>query len=476
MRYDDLRGWIDEARALGQLRDIAGAHLDDDIGRITEMFHHTDDAPAGLFDDIPGFPSGHRILVNASGTRQRLALTLGLDPKTERRELMNQFLELTETGRAVAPLVVDPSSSPLFENTFHGDEIDVTTLPAPIWHEKDGGRYIGTGVGVVMRDPDEGWVNMGTYRVMVHDERRVGVYISPGKHGKQFLAKYHERGEPCPIAIVLGPDPLAIIAATVDVPYGVSEYDWIGGIRGEAYPVVEAPITGLPVPANAEVVLEGFLHEDHVLPEGPFGEWHGYYASGQHDEPFLEIEGMYHRTDPILVGMPPNKPPWEPMRYREYLRSALLIGNLQQAGLVGIVDAQCFAVGGNRLFNAVSIEQRYPGHARSVLHVAAMGQVGAYMGRITIVVDEDIDVTDISEVIWAVVTRVEPEHDVEIVRRGWSGPLDTPVDPEKKNGMSSRLLIDATRPWEWRERFPEPIGPDPATKRTTREEWGHLLK
>jgi 4-hydroxy-3-polyprenylbenzoate decarboxylase len=474
MDYLDLRDWIAKARELGEVRDVLGATWQEDIGHVSEMLHHTDDAPVALFDEIPGYPKGHRILVNANATRRRLALTLGLPLDIERRPLMDEFLALTEADRAVPPQYVDESTAPVFENVQRGDDVDVLSFPSPHWHPLDGGRYIGTGVGVVMRDPDTGWVNVGTYRIQVHDDKHVGIYIAPGKHGMQFRNMYFERKEPCPVAIVVGMDPLLMLASTLEVPQGVSEYDWVGGIRGEPYPVVKAPVTGLPIPATAEIVLEGYMHHDRFQAEGPFGEWHGYYATGQKHEPVIEVEGIYHRNEPIMLGMPPNKPPWEPMRYREYLRSALLLRNVKAAGVPGVVDAMCYAFGGNRLFTVVSIQPRYAGHARQAMHVAAMCHAGAYMGRIVVVVEDDIDVTDLEEVMWAVVTRGDPERSIDIIKRAWSGPIDPAIHPDEK-GMNSRLLIDATRPWEWRDRFPPAIGPDPETKRETRRKWGWVL-
>ncbi len=473
MSYRDLREWIEAARSLGEVRDVAGASWEEDIGRVTEMLHHTDDSPAVLFDDIPPYPRGYRILVNANATRRRLALTLGMPVDIERRPLMDEFLRLTEEGRGIAPKVV--KDGPVFENVLHGDEIDVLKFPAPKWHPLDGGRYLGTGVVDVMKDPASEWVNLGTYRVMVHDRTRVAVYISPGKHGRQFRDEYFRRKEPCPIAVVCGMDPLLFIASTLEIPQGVSEYDWAGGIRGEPFEVVKGPITGLPIPASAEIVLEGFLRHDKTAPEGPFGEWTGYYASGSRAEPVLEVEAIYHRDEPILLGVPPNKPPYEPHRYREYLRSALLMRELGSAGVPGVVDAHCFGVGGCRLFNVVSIQQRYAGHARQAAHVAAMCRVGAYMGRVVVVVDDDIDVTDLNDVMWAILTRADPERSLDIIHRAWSGPLETAVHPDEK-GHNSRLLIDACKPWEWRDKFAVSIGPDAATRRDTRKRWGWILE
>jgi 4-hydroxy-3-polyprenylbenzoate decarboxylase len=132
-------------------------------------------------------------------------------------------------------------------------------------------------------------------------------------------------------------------------------------------------------------------------------------------------------------------------------------------------------VGGCRLLNVVAIRQRYPGHSRQAGHVAAMCRAGAYLGRIVIVVDDDVDISDLGEVMWAVCTRADPERSIDIIRRAWSGPLDPAIPPGEK-GFNSRLIIDACRPFEWRDQFPKPIGPDPAYKRETREKWGWLLK
>jgi 4-hydroxy-3-polyprenylbenzoate decarboxylase len=473
MEYDDLRTWIDAAEKLGEIRHVSGASWQEDMGQIAEMVIHTFGAPAVLFDDIPGYPAGHRILVNANATPSRLALSLGLPQDLTRRELMDEFLRLTEADRRIAPKT--HADGPLFDNVVKGDDVDLFDFPTPMWHPEDGGRYIGTGCAIVTRDPDSGWINLGTYRVMIHDKNHVGVYISPGKHGRQMRDKYFDRKEPFPVAIVCGMDPLIFAASTLEVPFGVSEYEWTGAIRGEAYPTVNLPITGLPVPATSEIVLEGYLHHDKMAAEGPFGEWTGYYGQLQSAEPVMEVEAVYYRNNPIMLGVPPNKPPaYDPYLYREYLRSALLMRELKGTGIPGIVDVNCFAIGGTRLFNVVSIEQKYAGHSRQTLHAAATVNSASYMGRLVVVVDDDIDVTDLDDVLWAVLTRADPERSVDIIKRALSGPLDPALEPGKKM-YNSRLLIDATRPWEWRDKFATPIGPSPAIKAETRRKWGHLL-
>src|SRR5438552_2237529 len=169
-----------------------------------------------------------------------------------------------------------------------------------------------------------GRVNLGCYRGMVHDKNKLGFYISPGKHGRMHRDAWLGRGEKMPIAFVAGGDPLLFLAAATEVQFGLTEYDWAGGVRGEPYRVVKGPVTGLPLPAEAEIVIEGWVDPKERIVEGPFGEWTGYYASDARPEPFMQVEAVYHRNDPIMLGSPPNQPPDEQSFYRAFLRSALL--------------------------------------------------------------------------------------------------------------------------------------------------------
>ena len=245
-------------------------------------------------------------------------------------------------------------------------------------------------------------------------------------------------------------------------------------MSGEPVSCIRGNHTGLPIPTHAEIAIEGFVSPDDRRLEGPFGEWTGYYASGAREEPVFEVKAVYHRNHPILLGCPPEKPPYEAHRFQQYLRSGNLLHQLRAAGVPGVVAAWTHAVGGCRLFNVVAIKQSHAGHARQALHVAAQCGQAAYLGRIVVVVDDDIDITDLNEVIWAVTTRMDPERDTEIIRRALTGPLDPAIEPGKQM-FNSRLLIDATRPWEWRDRFPPAIGPSPEVKRETRERWGWIL-
>ena len=472
--FRDLRDWLRRIDDMGELRVVRGASADEDIGMATELAGRVHGTPALLFDEIPGYRKGFRVLSNGLGWFPRLALTLGLDPKMSPEGLVRAWQKRVSEGITPIPSV-EVKDGPVFENTKRGAEVDMTIFPAPKWHEGDGGRYIGTGSFDITRDPDNGWVNLGCYRVMVHDKNKLGFYISPGKHGRMHRDAWLGRGEKMPIAFVAGGDPLLFLAAATEVQFGLTEYDWAGGVRGEPYRVVKGPVTGLPLPADAEIVVEGWVDPKEKIVEGPFGEWTGYYASDARPEPFMRVEALYHRNDPIILGSPPNQPPDEQSFYRAFLRSALLRAELEAVGVPGIKGVWCHEVGGSRLFNAVSIEQRYAGHARQVGHLAATVHAGAYLGRYVIVVDDDIDVMDLNDVVWAMSTRSDPVESIDIIKRAWSGPLD-PRIPKDRKGLSSRAIIDATRPFEWRADFPPVNTPSAETRRKAKEKFGYLLR
>ncbi|MBI4633140.1 MAG: UbiD family decarboxylase [Deltaproteobacteria bacterium] len=474
--YDDLRGWLDQARKLGEVKDVEKASWQEDIGMATELLHASDPAPAALFDKIPGYPKGHRVLVNFFGAK-RMNMTLGFPTDLSRVELSNAFLKAFQESKPIPYKVVE--KGPVTENVKMGKDINVLSFPTPFWHENDGGRYIGTGSYDITQDPDEGWVNLGTYRVMVHDKKTVAFYISPGKHGRVHRDKYFKSGKPMPLAIVVGGDPLLYLMACNEVPYGISEYDFAGGLRGKPYQVIKGKVTGLPIPANAEIVFEGFVDPKKKRKEGPFGEWTGYYASDVREEPFLDVKAVYHRNDPIILGCPPNRPPDEIARYRAVMRSALLRQQMEAAGIVGIKSVWAHEVGSSRLLLAIAINQRYGGHATQVGHVASQCHVGAYLGKYVIVVDDDIDVSNLDELMWAMVTRSDPATSIDIIHNTWSTALDPRIHPDDKHKgklVNSRAIIDATRPYDWRDQFPLVNMPSPARARKAREKYGYLLK
>ena len=472
MEYRDLRDWIRKAEELGELKTLKKCDWNLEIGAITELVAHRDDGPAVLFDEIKDYPKGYRVLSNSLSSRKRLALTLDLPEGETKMDFVRTWRERYKKIKPIPPKFV--KKSPLFENVYKDKDVDLLKFPTPKWHDLDGGRYIGTGSIDITRDPDEGWVNWGTYRVMIHDKDSVGFYISPGKHGRIQREKYIGSGKPCKIAMSFGHDPLVFLAGSIEVPYAVPEYEFIGGVRGEPMELIEGEYSGLPIPANAEIVVEGDVVFDQTKVEGPFGEWTGYYGSAERPEPFVRIKRLYHRNDPIILGSPPGRPPVELGWYRSYLRSALIWDEMEKAGVPDVKGVWLMVSGGSRLVIVVSIKQRYPGHAKQAAVVASQCHAGAYLGRYVIVVDDDIDPSNTDDVIWAMSSRSDPDTDIDIIRRCWSGPLDPIIQPGKK-GFNSRAIIDACRPFEWMKDFPPVAESSKEVLDATAKKWGKVL-
>jgi len=469
--YDDLRDWMTKVEKIGELKHVQGASCELEIGTLTDLVCHSKRRDAVLFENIPTYPPGYRVLVNPLGAAKRMAMVVGVQAENA-KELVDALAKKMGSLTPIPPKEVE--HGPVFENRSIEGPVDITKFPAPLWHLKDGGRYLGTGSVTITRDPDDGWVNLGTYRVMVVDKDRVGFYISPGKHGRIHREKYFAEGRPCPVAISFGHDPLLLFVGAFEWPYGRSEYDVAGGFKGRPIEVIRGRYTNLPFPARAELVLEGEAVAGERSPEGPFGEWTGYYASGMREEVTIKIKAIYHRHDPIILGAPALKPPNGNSFYGAVLRSAKLKRDLQSSGVPDIVDVWFPEEGGGRFLCVVSIKQRYPGHAKQVGLLAMGNPSSAYMGRYVIVVDDDIDVTDLSDVIWAVITRTDPVRSIDVVRRLWSGPLD-PILTKEDGGFSSRAIIDACRPYERLGTFPPVIEMDHEMKRKVLEKWGQVL-
>ncbi len=469
----DLRGWMEEVDRLGELTTIRGADWDCELGTITELGHHRGErSHALLFDDIKGYPRGYRVLSNTLNTVKRIAMTLYMHTNYSRIDFVKDIKSHISNVNYIKPEFV--KDGPVMENVFEGKDIDMWKFPTPKWHELDGGRYIGTGSVDITRDPDEGWVNLGTYRVMIHDRDTLGFYISPGKQGRIMREKYFAKGQPCKVAVSFGHDPLLYLAGGIEIPHGISEYDWVGGLQGYPVQVMKGEYTGLPIPASAEIVVECEAMPDQNRDEGPFGEWTGYYASSVRPEPTMKVKRLYHRHNPIILGAPPTRPPCEFNYMRCFVRSALIWQELEAAGVPDVRGVWCHEAGGARLLTIVSIKQRYPGHARQAGMIAAYCHAGGYLGRYIIVVDDDIDVTNTNDVLWALSTRSNPEIDIEMIRRSWSGPLD-PIIPTAQKGHSSRAIIDACRPYEWLKDFPPVAESSPELRRVVEAKWGDVL-
>lgn len=475
--FDDLRSFIQRLDEIGQLKKVEGADCDLEIGTINELMAERK-GPALLFDKVKGYPEGYRIATGLILTRLRQKIGFGIPEELSDAEAVNYWRDKSTKYQPVPP--VEVKSGPVMENVIKGEEIDILKFPVPKWHEMDGGRYVGTGVVVITRDPDEGWLNCGTYRIMVQDSKTLAFYASVGKHAAIMREKNWAKGVNCPVVMSFGQEPLLFVGSTLPLPWGMSEFDFAGYMKGKPIEVIKGPITGLPIPATAEIVIEGFSPPPAVdaRSEGPFGEWTGYYASGARTEPVVHIEAIYHRNDPILYGKPPLKPPinsWYPIPIDKV---AVFWDELEKAGMPGIKGVWVHGPG-NRIIAAISIRQMYLGHAKQVANLAAsLLHGGACAGRYIIVVDDDIDPTNLEEVLWAVTTRCDPDTSIDIVRGFLSSPLDPMLSPAKRAARdftTSKVIINACRPYHWIKEFPPVNIAGNELRKKVMDRWGHLF-
>jgi 4-hydroxy-3-polyprenylbenzoate decarboxylase len=460
----DLRAFIEAAEAGDEVAVIKGAHWDKEMGAVTEVLYRqkVEKSPMLIFDDVPGYATGFRCLYGMFGSPLRLAQVFGMEPNLsqDRMEMLNHFRRVIKKGfKQIPPKTVE--EGPVLENVLRGDAIDLLKLPVPVHHELDGGRYIGTACAVVTKDPDTGRINLGTYRVQVTGPDTCASYISNGKQGRIHRDKYFSAGKPCPVVIIVGADPITYLAAGYTMPDRVAELDWCGGLLNRPHEVIEGEVTGLPFPARSEIVLEGEIMPNEKALEGPFGEWHGYYAGEAREEPVIRIKRIYHRNDPILTCAASQKPPHSHLFERCFLRSASLLDSLEGAGIPDVVGAWTHQAGSGRTFVVVSIKQRYHGHSTQVGLVASQVNPVGYISRWIVVVDDDVDPTDIHDVIWAMGTRCDPKARTTMLDNCWSSRLDTMVTNYDKL-TNSRIVVDACIPYER-------IGSFPKVAQTSRE-------
>ena len=482
--YRDLRDWLEGVDSLGELTKVQGADRDLEMAGMWEIASREGGgaAQALLFDKIPGFPRGHRTLFGQLESVKRLAWTLRY--KLDRPDILSCVRATRDRLRQMTLLPPQKvKDGKILENVERDGAVDLFKFPVPRHHEMDGGRFFGTAHCVISQDPDEGWVNLGAYRCMLMDKQSIGLHMSAGRDGRTIMNKYFTRNQPYKVAVAIGVDPLLCLASTMTVPWGTSEYDFTGGLKGEPIRILEGPHTKLPIPADAEIVVEGECYPGDTQDEGPFGEWAGYYANNGLSpvrEPVIHVKTVLYRTDPIFTCAQPAKPPAD-LFSQAIFRSALIWDELEKAGVPNVKGVWCDLAGGTRLFNVVSIKQAYPGHSRQAGMIASQCGSGVYIGRYTVVVDDDIDVTDLRNVIWAISTRSDPERSIDITRRGRSSSADPALSPDAKTSShnpddtyTSKGIIDACWPYEWKHRAYPVAEVSPELRDRILKKWGKV--
>jgi phenylphosphate carboxylase beta subunit len=444
----DLRDFIALCEKTGNLKRIkAEVDWDLEISHICKLVEEKS-GPALLFENVKGYKSP--VLTGAFGTTQRLAMILGKDPGLSMVELTKEWVNLVVKEVIPARELKD---GPIFENIVDGDKIDTFAFPSPRFYELDGGRYFGTAVFMVIQDPETGDVNLGTYRMGILDNKSIGVQILKGKKADRIMKKYAKLGKKMPACSIIGGDPLHIFASAATVAKAKSGYDVVGSLRGSPVEVVRSQLYGLPIPAAAEIVLEGEIDPSQLRNEGPFGEYTGYYTEElikPIPKPALDIKRVYFRNNPILWETSVGRPVGDQHMLYAFARNASLWTDLRKMEIPGIQSVYTMPEASGRFWVVVSVKQMYPGHADQVGAAVIASNTGSYGIKGIIIVDDDIEADDLPRVWWALGTRYNPARGTQIINRGRSTPLDPALGADENKFITSRIIMDATIPFEWK--------------------------
>ncbi|HUZ74043.1 MAG TPA: UbiD family decarboxylase [Stellaceae bacterium] len=454
-RWRDLREWLDLLRRHDLLLTIdAEVDPEEELGAVTFMTARQHGAPALLFENLKNNRSDARILSNMLGaSKERYALAVGLPPGLSTAEMVAATRKLMK--RRLPPIWIGKDEAPVNEIVARGEEVDLTRLPVPKFWPGDGGRFLGTGDITLTSDPETGRINVGVYRQMLHAARRIGLNFVAGRDGLFDVEGWWARGRPCEVVVAYGIDPVLFMAGAQRFAAQESELDVAGGLMGRRIELTKAEFVSLPIPARAELVIEGVLHQGDAEVEGPLGEFHGFYSGSRLAKPVIEVLALHSRRAPILTAaLMANYPAGEIGAYHAIMRSARILENLEQMGVPGIqgvyvqpaaASAMCMVV--------VALKQLYPGHAAQVLALTAQCPAAVYCTKWIIAVDEDVDPTDFDQVMWALSTRCNPADDLDVLRNTWTFRADSSL-PAQARPYGSKVLINACKPHRYLKELP----------------------
>ena len=462
----DLRDYIAKCEEEGLLCRIKKeVDWDLELSHIAKL-NEEKGGPALLFENIKGYETP--VITSTCTTAERLALIMDMPRESTLVDLMREWVKKGETK--VPPKYVE--TGPCKENVMKGDEVDLFKFPVPKFFPLDGGRFFGTAHFVVTKDPDSDWVNVGTYRLQLLEKNILGTQFIKGKHADIMLKKYQALGKSMPVSVVVGCDPLLFLMGAARLSAFESEYDLAGSIRGEPIEVVKCETNDLPVPATAEIVVEGEVDPEAFMPEGPFGEYTGYYSGvGTDPRNFIKVNCVTHRNSPIFMSTTVGRAVTDTHMTMALTYGATLWQQLVAMRIPGLKAVYCPPEGSGRFLAIISMTQMYPGHADQMLTAAISTEMGAYGLKTVIVVDDDIDPWDISRVMYALSFRFQPNRS-QVIKRGRSTPLD-PSLPLGAREITGRLLLDATIPYDWKEK-PLPIDLDPELVKKIEASWSEL--
>ncbi|MFY8352960.1 4-hydroxy-3-polyprenylbenzoate decarboxylase [Pseudoalteromonas sp. SSM20] len=485
MKYKDLRGFIELLEKKGQLKRIK-QEIDTYL-EMTEIADRTLRAkgPALLFESPKGYSIP--VLANLFGTPERVALGMGQEDVSELREVgkLLAFLKEPEPPKGIKDAL---SQLPVFKQVLNmppkevkkapcqqviveGDDVDLTKLPIQHCWPGDAAPLITWGL-TVTKGPYKKRQNLGIYRQQLLGKNKIIMRWLSHRGGAldyQEWCKEHP-GEPYPVSVALGADPATILGAVTPVPDTLSEYAFAGLLRGSKTEVVKSISNDLQVPASAEFVLEGYIEQGEMAPEGPYGDHTGYYNEVD-DFPVMTVTHITHRKDPIYHSTYTGRPPDEPAILGVALNEVFV--PILQKQFPEIVDFYLPPEGCSYRMAVVTMKKQYPGHAKRVM-MGVWSFLRQFMyTKFVIVCDDDVNARDWNDVIWAITTRMDPARDTTMIE---NTPIDYLDFASPVSGLGSKMGLDATNKWpgETDREWGEPIVMDDKVKQRVDEIWDSL--
>jgi len=479
MAIENVREWISRLEKEGELARISEPFSPDlEISEVTDRVCKAG-GPALLFENVTG--SSMPVLMNAFGSFARMRLILGVNDLDDVGNDITDFIEAEMPKGLIKKLKLLPKikrlsdifprtvrSAPCQQVVLKGDEVDLGKLPVLKCWPQDGGPFITLPV-IITSDPVTGTRNVGMYRMQVYDRNTTGMHWHAHKDAAQHYRASEKRGERLPAAVAIGPDPVTTFAASAPLPEGIDEMLFAGFLRKKPVEMVKCVTVPLEVPAQSQIVLEGYVDPEERRVEGPFGDHTGYYSL-EDDYPVFHVECMTMRRDPVYPATIVGRPPMEDCFMAKATERIFL--PLIRKTLPEIVDMNLPIEGVFHNLAFISIDKRYPGHARKVMH--ALWGLGQMMfTKFLIIVDQEVNVQDTAEVLWRLGNNVDPRRDAVFV----DGPVDALDHAAPMARFGSKVGFDATRKWPeegFARPWPEVIEMDAAVREKVSGLWHKL--
>lgn len=451
MAYSDLREFVRALEKNHELKRISvevDPHLE-----ITEFADRAvkRGGPALLFEKPKG--SSVPVLINAFAGKRKMEIALEVDSVDEVAARITEYLEMRMPQGLIGKLKMLPKlaevgaffpkivSDGACKEVIRRDNFSLHDFPVLRCWPQDGGKFI-TLPMVFSKNPDTGKRNCGMYRMQIYDERTTGMHWQTHKQGAEHYRRLAKEGKQArmDVAVAIGADPATMYSAILPLPPDLDEMMIAGFLRGKPVEMVKCETSGIEVPANAEIVLEGYVDIGELRREGPFGDHTGFYSLDD-DYPVFHVTCVTHRKNPIYATTIVGPPPMEDFYMGKAIERIFL--PLMRLQLPEVRDICMPAEGIFHNMILISIRKSYPLHARKVMH-AIWGLGQAMFSKCIVVVDEDVDVQNVSEVAWKALNNIDPERDIQFVL----GPVDSLDHASRLPNYGSKMGVDATRKWK----------------------------